>query len=53
MSMRVAVSMIALFLAASAQPGFAQNHGIGGRIGPTITIFASDADWDFKTGIKR
>jgi hypothetical protein len=50
MSKRVAVSVVALLLAAVAHTGFAQDLGVGGRIGPTFTTFGGDADRDSKTG---
>jgi hypothetical protein len=50
MSKRVAVSVVALLLAAVAHTGFAQDLGVGGRIGPTFTTFGGDADPDSKTG---
>ncbi len=50
MNKRVAVSMVALFLAAGVHTGFAQGRGIGTRIGPTFTTFGGDAESDSKTG---
>jgi hypothetical protein len=42
--------MVALVLVAAAQTSFAQDLGVGGRIGPTFTTFGGDADPDSKTG---
>ena len=50
MSKRTVVSVIALVLAAGVHPGFAQNHGIGGRIGLTFATFGGDVDPNSKTG---